>query len=89
MITYDQAMTAREFHYGACTETVGPRGGITRKVEAWRANGVIKTWKTRDGEWRLPIKYGMRGYSYMDQNNAEDFHVASECPLNKAEGETA
>lgn len=89
MVTQTQATTARDFHYGTCTETVGPRGGITRKVEAWRANGAIKTWKTRKGGWRLPIKYGMRRYGYMDQNNAGDFHVASECPLEKTEGETA
>lgn len=82
MVSQDQANTAREFHYGTCTRTVGPRGGETVRIEHWRANGAIKTWKTRAGEWRLPIKYGMRGYSYIDQYNADQFHVAEECPLN-------
>lgn len=86
MITYDQALTAREFHYGQCTRTVGPRGSVTERVEHWRGNGTIKTWKTRPGEWRLPIKYGMRGYSYLDHHNAREFHVAEECPLLREEG---
>lgn len=25
-----------------------------------RPNGALKTWKTRPGEFRLPIKYGLR-----------------------------
>lgn len=83
MVTKDQAMTETEFHYGECVRTVGPRGGVTERVEHWRPNGALKVWKTRPDEWRLPIKYGMRGYSYIDQYNADQFHVAGECPLNQ------
>lgn len=81
MITYEQAMTADRFHEDGCSETVGPRGGVTRKVYEWRRNGATKTWKTRPGEFRVPVKYGMRDYSYIDQWDARRFHVESECPL--------
>lgn len=86
MVTLEQAKTESEFHYGTCTRSVGPRGGVVVRVEHWRANGMVKTWKTRPGEFRLPVKYGMRGYSAIDQYNADQFHVAGECPLS-GEGE--
>jgi saccharopine dehydrogenase-like NADP-dependent oxidoreductase len=71
MATYEQAMTAREFHYApACTKT---------RVERWRRNGETKVWKTREGEFRVPVKFGLRSYSYITHLNAGEFHVASEC----------
>jgi hypothetical protein len=71
MVTYDQALTAREFHYApACTP---------KRVERWRRNGQTKVWKTREGEFRVPVKYGIRDYSYITDLNAYEFHVASEC----------
>lgn len=81
MVTFEQAKTAREFHYGECVRIVGTRGGVTEKIEHWRRNGEVKTWKTRSGWWRLPIKFGLKQYGYMDTHNAYQFHVASECPL--------
>lgn len=86
MITFEQAMTADRFHYGTCSKTVGPRGGETVRIEQWRRNGSTKTWNTRPGEFRVPIKYGMRGYGYIDQYSADRFHVESDCPL---KGESA
>lgn len=85
MITYDQAMTADRFHEDGCAEKVGPRGGVTRRVFEWRRNGKTKTWKTRPGEFRIPVKYGMGGYDCIDQYTADKFHVESDCPL-KGEG---
>lgn len=83
MITYEQAMTTREFHKeGACTRTVGPRGGVTVKVEVWRRNGKTQTWKTRPGEFRLPIKWGLKCYDAVTDKDAHLLHVAEECPLN-------
>lgn len=83
VVTKQQAMTEREFHYGECKRTVGPRGGETVKIERWRANGACKTWKREPERFQLPIKFGMRGYSYIHEYNAQDFHVASECPLDQ------
>jgi hypothetical protein len=80
-VTKDQALTEDRFHYGECTRTVGPRGGVTESVEQWRRNGQTKVWKTRPAEFRVPVKFGMRGHTYIDQGNAHLFHVESECPL--------
>lgn len=80
-ITFEQALNENEFHYdAACSKTVGPRGGVRIKVERWRRNGATKTWKTRPGEFRLPIKHGMRNYSEITHNSMHLFHVESECP---------
>jgi len=51
MLTREQVASGRHFHYGKCTLTIGPRGGETRKTEEWRANGMLKTWKTRPNEF--------------------------------------
>ena len=85
-ITLAQVMTAREFHYGECTRIVGPKGGVTETVERWRRNGETKTWKTRPGDFRLPIKYGLRRYSAITPSNVDQFHVAKDCPLERMDG---
>lgn len=81
MIDKEQAMMASVFHYGACTRTVGPRGGITERVEQWRRNGSTQVWKTRPAEFRVPIKYGMRSYAQLTVSNAHLFHTEDDCPL--------
>ena len=67
------------FHAGECTTTIGVRGGRTDSIEQWRANGAVKTWKTRPADFSLPIKHGMRDYAYIDQHNADLFHRAEDC----------
>lgn len=71
MITFEQALSATEFH-----ENHEPAG----KIYTWRRNGVTQTWKTRPGEFRIPVKYGLRNYSQIYDHDAQDFHVAGECP---------
>jgi hypothetical protein len=86
MVTKEQALTGREFHWvavGECKRTVGPRGGITERITKVRANGKCKTWKKDPSRFRLPIMYGMYDYGYIEEWNADCFHLASECPLLK------
>jgi hypothetical protein len=71
MITMQQALSATEFH-----ENHEPAG----KIYTWRRNGATQTWKTRPGEFRIPVKYGLRGYGQIYHTDASRFHVASECP---------
>lgn len=85
MVTKAEAMNAREFHYGDCTRTVGPRGGVTVKVETWRRSGATKTWVTRPTEFRVPVKFGLYQSSYIDDGNAHQFHAAAACPLDVAD----
>ena len=34
-----------------------------------RRNGATKTWKTRPTEFRIPCKYGLYEYLYIDHTN--------------------
>lgn len=82
MVTYEQAMTARFFHANGCKRgEPGPRGGRgTDDVQVWRRNGQTQTWKTRPGAFRIPVKFGMYQSGEINETNAWQFHVASECP---------
>ncbi len=82
-ISFEQAMTADRFHEDGCMETVGPRGGVTRRVYEWRRNGKTQVWKTQPEKFRVPVKYGMRGYDQITEHSADRFHVESDCPLRK------
>lgn len=83
MLTRDQALTAKEFHYGTCKRTIGPRGGITIQCEVWRRNGSTQTWKRDPENYRVPVKHGMRSYGNIFPNSAANMHTSQDCPLNK------
>lgn len=76
------ALATDRFHYGECKKTVGPRGGVTITREEWRRNGANKTWKSQPERFRIPVKWGMRGYDEINQFNVDRFHAASDCPIN-------
>ena len=78
---YGPVFKYNHFHYGTCTKYVGARGGIKYGCTRVRRNGQTKTWQTRPDEFKIPVKYGLKRYGYIDHNNAKDFHVASECPV--------
>jgi hypothetical protein len=70
-VNKDNAMTATRF------EHVSNKNGDGTPVRCKR-NGKTKTWKTRDGLFQIPVKYGLRGYFYIDNfdlNNAGDWNV--------------
>lgn len=84
MITKEQAMAlsyGATIHRNGCNLTVGPRGGITVRIEEWRKSGQVKLWKTRPSDFRMPIKYGLYQSNYLDHNNACYFHLPENCPL--------
>jgi hypothetical protein len=71
MITMQDALTVNEFH-----EDHEPAG----KIYAWRRNGATQTWKTRPDEFRIPVRYGLRGYGQIYHTDADRFHRADQCP---------
>jgi hypothetical protein len=87
MITKLQAIQAgerqhsTEIHFDGCKKTIGPRGGVTTKIEKWRPSGKCQTWKTRPDEFSLPIKFGLYQSARLSHLNAHQFHLAEECPL--------
>lgn len=40
-----------------------------------RVNGKCQTWKTRPGEFRLPVKYGLKECFYITPDNAKEWIV--------------
>ena len=84
MITKEQALTTREFHYTgkhACTSYTGPRGGITETITTARRNGATKTWKRDPARFKVPVKHGLYTYGTITDQNAADWHTAKDCPL--------
>lgn len=75
MITKQQALTNNYFHMEPFPSTL--------KCKNWRRNGKTKTWKTRPNDFKVPIKHGLYDYAYIDQNNAQIFHLESECTNEK------
>lgn len=80
----------QEIHFTGrheCTRTIGPKGGVTENVTRCRPSGKCQTWKTRPDEFRLPVKHGLYESGEITHRNCSDFHLASECPLNRERGE--
>jgi len=77
VITKEQAVGTdnKEFHSSLWHNKDGT-------CERWRRNGNTKTWKTRVSEFLIPVKHGMRDFSYITDENAGEFHLASECENN-------
>jgi len=48
--------------------------------QRWRINGQTKTWKTKPEKFRIPIKHGLRDYSYYTDENQSLFHKEEDCP---------
>ncbi len=66
----------------SCNRTVGPRGGVDVRIVRVRPSGRCQTWKTRPNEFRLPVKYGLYESSAITHDNADQFHLANDCPAN-------
>lgn len=82
-MTNEQALAlykGQEVHAGQCTRTVGPRGAVTFKHERWRVSGKVQTWKTRPGEFRIPVKHGLHANYAITQHNVSQWHVVYDCP---------
>ncbi len=68
-ITKEMAVSAhhrQEFHH----KTLKNADGTALRC---RVNGKCKTWKTREDDFRLPVKYGLRECFYINHNNAHEW----------------
>jgi hypothetical protein len=74
MIIKAEAISGKEFHSSVLKNSDGT-------CQRWRANGQCKTWVTREREFKLPVKRGLREYSYITDYNAHEFHMPDECHL--------
>lgn len=62
------ANTANTFYH----RTLKYKSDKSRPLEC-RRNGRTKYWKTRPNEFRIPVKYGMYEYFYIDNSNAHEW----------------
>lgn len=85
MVTLEQALSADTFHFGDCTRTVGPRGGVRVRMVVARRNGRTQTWKRNPDAFRVPVKAGLRDYGAITDTTAHRFHAAAECPLDRVD----
>lgn len=76
-VTPRTALTAHYFWH----KTEKRRDG--RTAIGVRRNGATKTWKTRPGEFRIPVKYGMYEYFYITDKNAHEWTTIEPEPLPK------
>jgi hypothetical protein len=68
-VTIETASTAREFWHRTARNSDGT-------PVRCRKNGMLKLWKTRPTEFRLPVKYGLKECFYITEFNAGDWVVA-------------
>lgn len=84
MITKEQATATTEsgFYLHTNFHALHPNGA---KCANWRRNGKTKTWVTRPDEFRIPVKYGLYAYDYIDETNGSlapihGIYIPEECP---------
>jgi hypothetical protein len=84
MITKDQAVNLKyreELHFGECQRIVSPHGVVKLKIVRVRVFGRTKTWVRSPERFQVPIKHGLYEGGYINEGNAQNFHLPSECPL--------
>ena len=45
--------------------------------QRWRVNGVVKVWKTRPDEVKVPVKRGLYSYDYLTHNDLDIVSLSS------------
>jgi hypothetical protein len=77
MITKEQALNM--YYRTVIHQHTDVAGRIKSKCHNWRVNGKVKTWKRDESRFKVPIKFGLRGYAYLTENNAHMFHFEGDC----------
>lgn len=73
-ITLEQA---KELRYGIVLYHATNRNA-DGTPQRWRVNGTPRTWATRPGEVRVPIKHGLRTYDYLSQDDLDTVCLSEE-----------
>jgi len=69
-VTKEIALTANEFF--STTLTNKDKNKTPLKV---RRNGKTQVWKTRPNDFKIPVKYGLHEYGYINQYNCYEWQV--------------
>ena len=68
MIRFTEALVIDTFYHITCTNKDGSR------LRA-RRTGKTKVWKTRPGEFKIPVKYGLKESFYITHLNKADWSI--------------
>lgn len=68
MITLEQA---KKLKIGQILFHTIHKNADNKTAQRWRVNGLVKTWKTRPNEIRIPVKHGYYDYDYITQNDLD------------------
>lgn len=52
------------------------------RPQRWRINGQVKLWKRSPERISIPLKYGLYDFSYLTENNLDEFSLTEEEALN-------
>lgn len=75
MITKQIAMS---LHHGQVLHHVYVKNADGSALRC-RVNGKCKIWATREDDFRLPVKHGLRDCFYIDNSNADQWEVPIVC----------
>jgi hypothetical protein len=76
MITQEQADTASVFHDPAARQCDSKAGPVR-----WRRNGTTQRWARQPERFRIPVKFGLRSYGQLTNDNSGGFHTGADCPV--------
>lgn len=80
MITIEQAKTLRYREELLHVTVKDSRGNPAR----CRVNGKCQTWKSRPGDFKLPVKHGLRNCFYITERNAHEWRTHTEFAIGAA-----
>jgi hypothetical protein len=75
-----------EDHTAAGNKTLARTGTRPTRVVSVRSSGAVKTWKTRPGDFRAPVKWGLRDSFYITPANAHRYFTSEESAANSPAG---
>lgn len=61
---------AKELQHGTTLYHVTNRNA-DGTPQRWRVNGKVKTWKRTPERVQVPLKYGLKGYDYLTENDLD------------------
>lgn len=70
-ITFEKAMTATKFEHTTL------KNADKKTPVRCKRTGKTQTWKTRPGEFKIPVKYGLRESFYITNQNAAEWGIPS------------
>ena len=80
-ITKEQAFKCTCVHAPGCAFNATADKRHQFSVKVWRKNGEVKEWKRQPTKFRMPVKYGMYSYDYVDETT--DCHLPEDCQARK------